>query len=189
MAGTDPTPPAKAAPEPLPDTDTYDLRAGPDLHPSLLAFLPLIGVWRGEGQGGYPTVEGFHYRQEVRFFHDGRPFLGYSSRSWLLDENGTPVRPSARETGWWRPGEGDEFEVVLAHTSGIVEVYVGQVRNATSWELTTDLVARTASAKEVNANHRLYGVVEGELMYAIDMAAVGQPLQPHLSARLSRVGG
>jgi THAP4-like, heme-binding beta-barrel domain len=33
----------------------------------------------------------------------------------------------------------------------------------------------------------LYGLVDGELMWAFDMAAVDQPLQPHLSARLRRV--
>ena len=51
------------------------------------------------------------------------------------------------------------------------------------------MVARTATAKEVTGNHRLYGIVDGALLYAVDMAAVGQPLQPHLSARLERVGG
>ena len=34
---------------PLPD-DTANLRQGPSLHDGLLAFLPLVGVWRGEGQ-------------------------------------------------------------------------------------------------------------------------------------------
>ena len=53
-------------------------------------------------------------------------------------------------------------------------------------ELKTDAVARTESAKEVAAGHRLYGNVEGDLLYAYDMAAVGQPLQPHLWARLQR---
>lgn len=167
--------------------DTVDLRSGPEIHPSLLSLLPLVGMWRGAGQGDYPTIDGFHYGQQIRFFHDGRPFLGMEAKSWIIGPDGELVRPAAREVGWWRPGDDDEFEVVLAHQSGIVEVYLGRARTTTSWELTTDVVARTASAKEVTANHRLYGIVDGELMYAMDMAAVGQPLQPHLSARLKRV--
>ena len=30
------------------------------------------------------------------FAHDGRPFLSYESRSWLLDEEGAVIRPAAR---------------------------------------------------------------------------------------------
>jgi len=55
-------------------------------------------------------------------------------------------------------------------------------------DLATDVVARTATAKQVGGVKRLYGKVEEDLAYAIDMAAVGQPLQSHLSARLQRVG-
>jgi hypothetical protein len=47
-------------------------------------------------------------------------------------------------------------------------------------------VARTATAKDVSAGHRLYGLVKGQLMWAYDMAAEGQPLQPHLWATLNR---
>ena len=46
---------------------------------------------------------------------------------------------------------------------------------------------RTETAKEYNAGHRLYGLVDGDLMWAFDMAAMGQPLQPHLWGRLKRV--
>jgi hypothetical protein len=169
--------------------DTHDLRAGPDLHPSLLALLPLVGVWEGDGQVGYPTIEGHHYRQRVIFGHDGRPFLAYESRAVLIGPDGEMLRQSAREVGWWRAGQGDEFEVLLAHPTGIVEVYVGVATAAATWELSTDVVARTHTAKEVSANRRLYGIVDGALLYAVDMAAVGQPLQPHLSARLERVAG
>jgi hypothetical protein len=174
---------------PIP-ADTHDLREGPDLHPALLPFLPLVGVWRGTGQGGYPTLpEDFHYGQQVRFAHDGRPFLHYEAQSWLVGPDGEVIRPAAREVGWWRPGDGTTFEVLLAHPTGFAEIYYGTAKTTTQWELSTDLVARTQTAKDVTGNHRLYGIVEGDLLYAVDMAAVGQPLQPHLSARLSRVAG
>ena len=177
-----------------PYQDTHDLRTGPDLHPALLGLLPFVGVWRGRGRGGYPTIEkDFDYAQEVRFSHDGRPFLAYESRAWLIKDDGTPIRPAGREVGWWRPvqqdGQGtDELEVLLTNPTGIMELYVGRVDHL-KVELATDAVVRTVTAKEVNAGQRLYGIVEGALLYAQEMSAVGQPLTPHLSARLLRVGG
>jgi len=193
---TDVPPPwAGLAPvEEYPFEETHDLRTGPDLHPSLLALLPLVGVWRGRGRGGYPTIgEDFDYAQEVRFSHDGRPFLSYESRAWIIDADGRAVRPGAREVGWWRPVQQDgratdEIEVLLTHPTGILELYIGRV-DGTKFELGTDAVVRTATAKEVTAGHRLYGIVEGALLYAYDLAAVGQELQSHLSARLERVAG
>ena len=47
---------------------------------------------------------------------------------------------------------------------------------------------RSPHAKEYNAGTRLYGLVNSNLMWAMDMAAVGQPLQSHVSAELKRVG-
>jgi len=169
-----------------PYEESDDLRSGPNLHEDLLGLLPFVGTWRGTGKGGYPTIEDFDYAQEVRFSHDGRPFLAYESRAWIIDAQGRPVRPAAREVGWWRPQPDDAVEVLLAHPTGIVEVYVGQI-DGLKVELSTDAVVRTASAKPVAANHRLYGLVDGELLYAVDMAAMSHDLTPHLSARLARV--
>lgn len=159
----------------------------PSVHGRLEHLAFLVGTWRGLGVVGYPSIEESRYEQEVVFSHDGRPFLAYSSTAWIIDDTGERVRPGARETGWWRPGkEPRDVEVVLAHPTGIVEVYVGEVVFH-KVELRTDVVARTETAKEVTALHRLYGLVEGDLAYAVDMAAVGEPLQPHLSARLTKV--
>jgi hypothetical protein len=165
-------------------THTHDL---PDLHPQLEHIGWLVGTWWGFGVGGYPTIEDFRYEQELTFSHDGRPFLAYESRTWLVDEEGNRIKPGGRESGFWR-GTGERtLEVVLAHPTGIVEVYVGESA-FTKIELATDVVARTSTAKEVTGLKRLYGKVEEDLAYAIDLAAVGQPLQSHLSARLQRVG-
>lgn len=171
--------------------DTANLREGPNLHDACLPLLPLVGVWRGEGEVVYPTINGpFKFGQQITFAHDGRPFLYYEARSWLLDEQGRVVRPAAREMGWWRPKEDDTIEVLLVHNTGITEVYYGSPRNQTSWELVTDLVGRTVTAKEVNGGKRLYGLVNnGDLAYVEERAMMGQPLQPHTSAYLHRVVG
>ena len=187
--------------------DTANLREGPDLHPACLALLPLIGVWRGEGQVVYPTIEGPQFfGQQLIFAHDGRPFLTYSAQSWLLDgEGGNVVRPAARETGFWRPRDDDNIEVLIAHATGIMEIFYGRSLGTTSWELVADAVVRTETAKEVNTSQRLYGLVDTDtatsngttdlnsaakdLAYVDERAMVGEPLQPHLSARLTRIAG
>ncbi|MCA1824270.1 MAG: FABP family protein [Mycobacteriales bacterium] len=157
----------------------------PDAVPDALAPLAfLLGTWRGEGVGGYPTIGDFRYAEEIRFSHSGRPFLAYEQRSWVLPDE----RPSATEVGYWRPQPDGSVEVLICRPSGISEIYLGTVRG-TQVEIATDVVTRTPSAKDVSALKRLYGLVDGELMYAVDMAAMGQPLQPHLSARLRRVAG
>jgi hypothetical protein len=175
---------------PIP-ADTANLRSGPSLHDACLALLPLVGVWRGEGEVVYPTIDGpFRYGQQVTFAHDGRPFLYYEARAWLLDENGGVIRQAARETGFWRPQPDDTIEVLLTHNTGIVELYYGKPRNQTSWEFVTDAVVRTATAKEVTGAQRLYGIVNhGDLAYVEERAMVGQPLQTHISAQLKRIVG
>ena len=160
----------------------------PAVHERLEQLAFLLGEWRGLGVGGYPDVPEFRYEQELSFTHDGRPFLAYTSQSWLLDDDGARLRPSGTECGFWRPGAAPrDVEVLLAHPTGIVEVYVGEVV-FNKIELASDVVARTSTAKAVTALTRLYGLIEGDLAYAIDMAAVEQPLQSHLSARLRRTG-
>ena len=151
-------------------------------HPDLAPLLFLLGTWRGEGVGGYPTIEAFRYGEEVTFRHNGKPFLAYTQRTWALDDD----RPLHAETGYWRPQPDGGVEVVLAHPTGVAEIYYGTVTD-TRIELATDVVARTVTAKEVTALSRMYGLVEGKLLYAVDMAAAGQPLQSHLSAALERV--
>jgi hypothetical protein len=171
--------------------DTANLRLGPNLNDACLALLPLVGVWRGEGQIVYPTIDGpFRFGQQITFAHDGRPFLTYEARAWLLDEQGKVIRPAARESGFWRPQADDTIEVLVTHATGVAEIYYGTPLTQTSWELATDIVMRTSTAKEVTAAKRLYGLVnDGDLAYVEERAMVGEPLQPHVSAQLERVVG
>ena len=173
------------SPTELPVPDTVDVRSGPEVSDALLAVLPLLGEWHGEGQAAGP--EGDHrFGQWIRFSHDGRGFLAYESRTWRLTDEGAVVGPAVRESGFWRP-RGDDVELLVVSPDGLVEIYVGRARMTTSWELTSDVLARTPDAPDVSRAVRLYGIVEGELMYAIDRASGDQPLRPTMSARLERI--
>jgi len=157
-----------------------------DLPSELVPLAWLIGRWEGAGVLGYPTIESINFGQEIEFSHVGKPFLTYTSQTWLLAEDGTRVRPLAAEAGYWRPRPEGQLEVTLAHPTGVVEIWVGTAGGG-KIELQTDVVARTESAKEYTAGHRLYGLVDGDLFWAFDMAAMGLPLQSHASGRLKRV--
>jgi hypothetical protein len=164
-----------------------------DLAPPLIPLVWLLGRWEGAGVVGYPTMESVNFGQELEVTQDGRPFLRWDSRTWLLGDDGEKVRPLATESGFWRvsgpatEGSGQSVEFLLAHPTGYVEIYVGTV-DGPQIDLATDLVARTQTAKEYSAATRIYGLVAGDLLWAMDMAAVGQPLTSHASAQLKKVG-
>lgn len=170
---------------PFPDALRPD--GAPAPHPQLAPVTGLLGTWSGRGRGGYPTLdEEFMYEQEVTFSHDGRPFLHYEARAWLLDADGTPLRPSARESGWWRIQPEGRIEALVTQPTGIAEILVGRA-DAGTVDLATHTVALAPTAKEVDATRRRYTVVdEDTLDFVHDLAAVGQPLQHHLSIRLRR---
>ncbi|MBC7725462.1 MAG: FABP family protein, partial [Burkholderiaceae bacterium] len=79
-----------------------------------------------------------------------------------------------------------DIEVSLVHPGGVSELYIGQVKGPRI-DLVTDAVLRSANSKEHAASTRLYGLVENHLLWAWDIAALGQDLRSHASGRLARV--
>jgi len=164
-----------------------------ELPPEIVRISWLLGHWEGVGQGQYPNSESFTFVQQISFENDGRLFINYESKSWELTADGFAGKPMHSEKGFWRPGEGATVEATISHVTGISEIWTGinevltieeakitsaRARLATKW------VGRVPSAKAVDAGDRLYGLMNGELMWTYDMAAVGQVMQNHLWARL-----
>jgi hypothetical protein len=80
---------------------------------------------------------------------------------------------------------GFEIEAAIVHSDGISELYLGHVTGPRI-DLATDAVVRPSGAKHYAAATRLYGLVDGHLLWAWDIAALGNELRSHASARLAK---
>src|SRR5690606_40847994 len=80
-------------------------------------------------------------------------------RSWLLDGHSRPVRPAARESGWWRPvvradRPTGEVEVLITTPTGIMELYYGRVEGR-KLEIATDAVRSEEHTSELQSREKL----------------------------------
>lgn len=161
----------------------------PPLLPAIEPLAFLVGTWRGEGRGAYPSIEPFTYVEEIEFWHIGKPFLGYHQRTKHA-ETGLPLHT---ESGFWRVASPADapgaivVEATITQPTGVCEVLVGPLEHQRI-DLRAIEVVRTPTAKEVTEVERIITVVDDELRYEVAMAAVGHELRPHLEAVLHRVG-
>lgn len=157
------------------------------------------------------------FGQRVAFTQDGGSHLQYACSTWLLEGDARILsselgywrlsRPlGAADPGpGMLPGIGDpmfttadavetlrndagsfDIEVSILQPGGVSELYLGTV-DGPRIDLGTDAVVRSATAKEYAAATRLYGLVDDHLLWAWDIAALGQDLRTHASGRLARV--
>src|SRR5258708_21010900 len=171
--------------------DTANLREGANLNDALLALLPLVGVWRGEGEGRGPDGD-YRFGQQIGVSHDGGDYLNWEARSWRLNDTGDYQKPGLRETGFWRfvndpddPSESQAIELLLAHSAGYIELFYGRPRTQSSWELATDALARSRSGVLVGGGKRVYRHVQGGgLAHGEEQGRCGGGVGSHPVARL-----
>lgn len=145
------------------------------------------GRWAGQGEGHYPTIAGFAYREEVDLLPGPKPFLTYASRTWNL-ATGAPMHV---ECGYLRPAAGGAVELVLAQPTGIAEVHTGRLEAAgadggAAVAFEPVALALAPTAKDVRQVRRRVQVEGGVLSYDLWMAHAGTPLTHHLRAELRR---
>ncbi len=152
-----------------------------DLHPELESLSFLVGNWAGRGFGEYPTIEPFEYTERLAIAHAGKPFLEYRQRT----RDAATTEPLHTEAGYFRPVGENGVELVIAQTTGIVELLTGTI-DGTSIHLTSTHVVHTPTAKEILKVERRLSVDNGRLHYELWMEAVGQQHLRHLKAELER---
>jgi hypothetical protein len=158
----------------------------PQLHPDVAVLAPLLGTWEGSGTGEYPTIDEFAYFESITFSHVGKPFVAYTQRT-RHPETSAPMHA---ETGYLRVPRPGSVEIVMAQPTGLAEIYEGAVVGGDTplvIDARSTSINATPTAKEVTITERTISVTGDDLHYTFRMAAVGQPLQHHLSATLHRL--
>jgi hypothetical protein len=124
---------------------------------------------------------------ETGYWRLSRALTDSDAGPGMLPGRGAPAFPDAESVETLRNAAGGfDIEVSLVHPDGVSELYLGQVKGPRI-DLATDAVMRTAAAKDYAAATRLYGLVDDHLLWAWDIAALGQGLRTHSSGRLARV--
>ena len=128
------------------------------------------------------------YFAELGFWSLARPLGDADAGPGLLPATADARYTTAGEIETLRRADGSGFDldVAIAQDGGVIELYLG-VANGPRIDLATDAVVRSASAKDYSAATRMYGLVEGHLLWAWDVAALGQSMRTHASGRLARV--
>lgn len=133
-----------------------------------------------DGAQGTPLVA------ETGFWRLARPATDGDAGPGLLPPREAAPARTVDDVERLRTAEGGfDIEVALVHSDGVSEVYLGQV-NGPRIDIATDMVVRTAGSKEYSAATRMYGLVDGHLLWAWDIAALGRDIASHASARLAR---
>jgi hypothetical protein len=142
------------------------------------------GRWIGKGRGWYPTIADFEYQETLEISDTGRPFLTY--RQITQANDGSPMHT---EVGYFRFLSDNRLEFVVAQPTGISEVLAGSIEPTEDGYLASlqaYQLARTETSKSVEATSRRL-LLQGEsLSVEFWMAAMGQPMQQHLSSQLRR---
>ena len=157
-----------------------------DLNPALAGLAWLRGRWEGTGYRQWPGEEKTSFFQQVDFSENGSDYLHYLAQSFEVDDEGRPARPLMMETGFWLPKADGTLDIVMCSPEGYAEIWYGKLSPARV-DVTTDAVVRSPDAKvSYTAGRRLYGNVDGKLMYSFDRSTADEPLQAYLWATLVR---
>ena len=149
----------------------------------------LVGVWHGEGRGGFPTVDPFRYRETLVFESIGpEPIVHFQQKTWLISDDDRNDEFLHWESGFLIVQSEGQIDLLNAQNSGRVEVLSGQmcVSGAGKTRLSCESVVHGHDGRMV-ATTRVFNHHQNALAYTVGMATtqVGQVTQ-HLQCALAR---
>lgn len=166
--------------------------AAANVHPLVAPISHILGTWTGIGNGSYPTVQPFQYFEKVTFAHNPiRPVVFYTqTTNKIVDGKPDPTTPMHSESGFFKVLPEGKLEVSMSDSIGYATTYVGLIEDTgRTLSLQSTSISGVPSAKQTSRITRVLkfsGAQLDTLNYELDMEAVGQPMQHHLDAKLTR---
>uniref|UniRef100_A0A8C5MKG9 THAP domain containing 4 n=1 Tax=Leptobrachium leishanense TaxID=445787 RepID=A0A8C5MKG9_9ANUR len=153
----------------------------PSLNPAVAPLAWMLGSWVSEqdGQGEFPTISSFQYKEEAVISHVGQPMLNFT----FCASNPDTGKPLHRECGFIRikPGT-NHVAFISAQNTGVVEIEEGEVQGE-QLTISSHSISRISFAKEPHVQQicRIFRLTpDGKLEQTVSMATNTQPLAPHL---------
>jgi hypothetical protein len=145
----------------------------------------LVGTWNGVGEGRYPTIDSFRYRETTEIVERAdHPALRIDQQTWKEMPDGEVV--SHWETGLLRISS-DGSVILHDAQGGRSESMVGSwCRDGSGW-LMTLATTGVAGDDRVVASTRQYRIDPGQLTYEMHMETTAtRRMSIHLKANLQR---
>ncbi|XP_062572208.1 peroxynitrite isomerase THAP4-like [Saccostrea cucullata] len=155
------------------------------LHDAVKPLQWLLGKWKGEGKGIYPTIEDFNYIEDLEFYHVGQPMLQFSFSS----VNKATNKPLHREAGFLRikPGT-NQVAFISSHNNGVSEMAEGTVGSqcitVESHTLGRMSFGKDPKTKKLKRTINLDGDTLHQILY---METDVTPLTEHLRATYRKI--
>ncbi|HJZ80906.1 MAG TPA: FABP family protein [Pyrinomonadaceae bacterium] len=152
----------------------------------------LVGTWKGEGKGCFPTITSFNYTEECVFSsNDSEPLIHFEQRTWVKSTDETNGSPLHWESGFIRAIEDGGVEISNAQNGGRVEVLRGAIDETVCLEgillLRLESVLFGNDPRLIHTT-RKYQLHKNSLLYWVEMATTKTPdRQQHLEAKLERL--
>lgn len=145
----------------------------------------LEGRWEGLGEGGYPTIDPFTYRETTRITtRDDHPAIHYEQRTWRQTPDGEIV--SHWETGLIRISSDGSVTVHNAQAGRAESLFGTWRRDSAGWTMELSSHSFAGDERMIEAA-RTFEIADDTMAYEMSMHTTStSQLLFHLSAELSR---
>ncbi|RNC84417.1 MAG: DUF1794 domain-containing protein [Balneola sp.] len=88
----------------------------------------VLGSWKGQGNGGFPTLSPFEYMDHIHFkvieeAFETEPLIHFEEIAWVIESTRTTFKHW--ETGYFKPAPDGRIQLYICHNTGRIEITYG----------------------------------------------------------------